>query len=555
MSDFTVIVGTNGSGKSSILQAVHWMLQSARNSNVAPSGPGGGSTLSEIDATYMPSPDYKNASHSGEYGNFAAAPKLDLVFDVTLGEDENLQVPMWIKSARNEGISVHVPSNNALTTQIRAPGREISAYIPGLAGIPLSEEKRSKLIVYRQAAAGDANTVLRNILALASKKKGEFLDSCLEEVQDLVSAVLGPMKLKVNFDEEKHYKINAEFQTLEMRDADVKRFKPLELAGIGFLQVIQIFSYLVYFKPRVLLVDEPDSHLHPDIQEKLVATLHAAASKYDSQVLLTTHSPSVIRSLDSDASVVWMKNGNVQPESEQIRRSMGWGLLDKSVLLITEDKKAGLLNALIRQWPDLDRKVAVWAARGSARLPQPDILHGLKQAFGEQMEVVVHRDSDFMLEEDKLLQAAPYEERDMAVWFSEGSDIESCWLSLDVIASHFGIDNAEAAALLGEACEAEIEGGSRIRFNTKRLEIPQFIDQYKKGHQAPKGQDEAHHEFLQMGPAHVHVGKDLCGTLRKKASDQGYPNVSSFGKKVPDDIELAPSLRIALEDALAKHAP
>lgn len=164
LSDFTVIVGTNGSGKSSILQALHWMVQSARNPSVSPEQSDKGSTLSELDATYMPSPDYKNASHSMEYGNFAAAPKMEVTVDAEMEGGVSINVPMWIKSARNEGISVHVPSNNQFTSIVRSAQREISAYIPGLAGIPLSEEKRSKLIVYRQAAAGDANTVLRNIL-------------------------------------------------------------------------------------------------------------------------------------------------------------------------------------------------------------------------------------------------------------------------------------------------------------------------------------------------------------------------------------------------------
>lgn len=550
LSDFTVIVGTNGSGKSSVLQALHWMLQSARNSNVAPSEPGKGSTLSEIDATYMPSPEYKNASHSGEYGNFAAAPKMDLVLTATIGEDEPITAPMWIKSARNEGISVHVPSNSALTAQIRAASREVSAYIPGLAGIPLAEEKRSKLIVYRQAAAGDANTVLRNILDLASRKEGEFERTCLDEVEKLVSSVLGPLKIRVSFEEESHYKINADFQTESMRIADPKRFKPLELAGIGFLQVIQIFSYLVYFKPRILLVDEPDSHLHPDIQEKLVSVLQDAALKYDTQVILTTHSPSVVRSLDADATLIWMKDGAVQEKTEQIRKSMGWGLLDKSVLLVTEDKKAGLLNAILGQWPDLDRKVAVWAARGSSRLPQPDVLKALNQVFGEQMQIVVHRDSDFMLPDDQELQAKPYADSGMPIWFTEGADIESCWVREDVIASHFGVCLDEALEILAEACQAMDAAASRTKFNTKRNELVQFIDPYKNGQSSPKGQQEAFDEFQSTSMNSVFLGKELVSKIRKVASDRGLPSSNSFGKSIPEGVVVAPSLRGLLEKVI-----
>lgn len=270
---------------------------------------GQASTLSELDATYMPSPEYKNSSHSAEYGNFAASPKMDVLVDVSVADDEqgrvSMSVPMWIRSARNEGVSVHVPSANAFVGTIRGT-REISAYIPGLAGIPLAEEKRSMRIVERQAAAGDANTVLRNVLDLLKGAVAEDGRNGLEEVQRLVSNVLGDMSISVSFDEKKDFKIQATFQTKAMKDADPKRFKPLELAGIGFLQVIQIFAYLVYFRPRLLLVDEPDSHLHPDMQERLTSALMHASKEYDSQVILTTHSPSVVRNGSPDGPLPWV---------------------------------------------------------------------------------------------------------------------------------------------------------------------------------------------------------------------------------------------------------
>ncbi len=68
---------------------------------------------------------------------------------------------------------------------------------------------------------------------------------------------MGDLTLEVNFEEDRHYSIEARFQTAEMKIGDAKRFGPLELAGTGFLQVIQIFAYIVYFRPIILLVDEP----------------------------------------------------------------------------------------------------------------------------------------------------------------------------------------------------------------------------------------------------------------------------------------------------------
>lgn len=149
LSDFTVILGSNGSGKSSVLQALHWAIQSARNPKVETNraDSNSGSTLSQNDADYIPSPDYKNASHDKQYGNFQSSPRMDLRLEAEDTNTNAYSALLWLKAARNEGTTVHAPSNNPLVATIRERGREFSTYIPGLAGIPLQEEKKSARIV------------------------------------------------------------------------------------------------------------------------------------------------------------------------------------------------------------------------------------------------------------------------------------------------------------------------------------------------------------------------------------------------------------------------
>ncbi|MCL0167014.1 ATP-binding protein, partial [Klebsiella pneumoniae] len=87
-----------------------------------------------------------------------------------------------------------------------------------------------------------------------------------------------------------------------------------ELAGTGLLQTLQIFAYIVYFKPKLLLLDEPDSHLHPDNQYILTDSLSLISenNKSETQVILSTHSKHIIDSLYGEANFIWMKDGNVQ---------------------------------------------------------------------------------------------------------------------------------------------------------------------------------------------------------------------------------------------------
>ncbi len=554
LTDFNVLVGINGSGKSSVLQALHWVLQSGRNRKVDANRKNtDGSTLSQTEATYMPSPEYRNSANGSEYGNFQNTPKLDLSIKGTKNDGDVVEADLWIKSARNEGISIHIPSGNDLTAVIRDRRREISAYIPGLAGIPLLEERRSKMIVERLAAAGDANTVLRNVLCLL-KDMTINGQTGLHLVQDLVSQVMGEFTLNVEFDEERDSRIRATFQTAPMKHSDHRRFKPLELAGIGFLQVIQIFSYLIYFRPVLLLVDEPDSHLHPTAQEMLIAVLSEAAQLFGTQVILATHSPSVVRSLPAETSVVWMKDGSVQPDGNDAARNlMGWGLLDKQILLMTEDTGTAMLRSILAQWPDLERRVAIWPFHGTGKLPTPETISGLGALFGDTVKIAIHRDRDFMMDPEVEAIAAPYTDENHLFWATRCSDMESYWCETEVIKTHFGVDDLIAQQVLDEAQTAAVAQDKALeKRRKKRNDAMQKIPAAKKGQLQQFGDAEVKDAATVHGQQHEVLGKDLVAAIRQIAQDRKLPKADQFGKVVPLGLNevLAGELRITLETLL-----
>ena len=506
----------------------------------------------------MPSPEYRNAGHGPEYGNKGGTPQLDISVEATNDDGNILEASMWIKSARNEGLSVHVPSNNDFVVKLRDQRMEFSSYIPGLAGIPLSEEKRTKLIVRRQAAAGDANTVLRNVLLLL---KDIIIkdNSGLDAVQILVSQVMGKLTLNVEFDEDSHSTIIAEFYTQEMHNLEPRRKKPLELAGIGFLQVIQIFAYLVYFRPVVLLVDEPDSHLHPATQERLVRVLADTAREYGTQVILTTHSPSVVRALPPDARVIWMKNGEVQPDGDTSgRQMMGWGLLDKRILLLTEDSKTYLLRALLSQWPELERVVALWPLHGSKKLLDADGCSSLQKLFGGGMNIVLHRDRDFMMPEEAEAFSKPYIDRGIRVWLTKHSDLEAYWAEKDVLKAHFSLDDHQAEDLLNKAVLAAKENeNDKTTRNTKRNEIRNNLPACKDGAIGAFNDEQVIVEYSANSvPQHVILGKNLCGKIRAQAKADRYGNSSGFGKSVPTGVHgrVAEDLKSLLSECLGPAA-
>lgn len=496
----------------------------------------------------MPSQEYKSAGHGSDYGNFKNNPQLDLQVVAVDDDGTEVQADMWLKSARNEGISVHVPTGNQFVSSIRDRKREISAYIPGLAGIPLVEEKRSKLIVHRSAAAGDANTVLRNMLNLLRKETIGGQNG-LDFVSDLVARVMGDFALKVDFEEDTHSRVIATFRVGDMGAAGDKSFRPLELAGIGYLQVLQIFCYLVYFRPLLLLVDEPDAHLYPIAQERLVEVLSEVAQQFGSQVLMTTHSPSIVRALPQDSKVIWMKSGEVQSIGDaSARQLMGWGLLDRKIILLTEDSQTGMLRSLLSQWPELERVTAIWPFHGTGKLPQAETIDGLKSLLGNGMRLVIHRDRDFLMAEEISKLAQPYETRGHRLWATSYSDIEAYWATPDAISAHFGISDGEAAVLLETAIsEANENNDATTKRRKKRRDALNKLND--DGKLAQFGDSDVLDEATTDGPQFGVLGKTMIARIRATASDLGLERHGSFGKVVPTGLKsfIADDLRVLLE--------
>ena len=62
----------------------------------------------------------------------------------------------------------------------------------------------------------------------------------------------------------------------------------------------------------MLLVDEPDIHLHPSVQENLARSLLEIARAQGIKIIMTTHSPFIVRGAPADTNVVWLSEVSAQ---------------------------------------------------------------------------------------------------------------------------------------------------------------------------------------------------------------------------------------------------
>ncbi len=77
-------------------------------------------------------------------------------------------------------------------------------------------------------------------------------------------------------------------------------------AGAGMQQVVMLLACLYWRSGAVVLVDEPDAHLHVFLQDSIFSELKKAAAETQSQLVVATHSEVIFNSADPEQICVMM---------------------------------------------------------------------------------------------------------------------------------------------------------------------------------------------------------------------------------------------------------
>lgn len=475
-----VLVGGNNAGKSSILQGIHFSVTVsaiARQQQLE--------TFSSNLLLYNPTHDFTQLKNGTPYKNFGEDNN-SLLTIIACNEDNDVQASYEISlnKGRNHGnIGCRRSGDQALGLLITDPNNLFSIYVPGLAGIPQSEELRSKAIVRRGVASGDANLYLRNVIFYISKKDK------LDTLNESLDSVFPGMTLSITFDEEKDTSLIVNVHV------DGKS-TPLELVGTGVLQIIQILSYITYFNPKLLLLDEPDSHLHPNNQTILAHILKDIADSTNTQVLLCTHSRHIIDALYSEANFIWMKDGTVQEQGHTINRLpllMDIGALDDfdkfrqgelKAVILTEDRDISYLKKLLLANGFNLTEILIYTYKTSSNLEQVSMFVEFIKEVANDCKVVVHRDRDFMTYNEVEIITKKIIDSNAIPFITKYSDIEGYFTKIEHLSQLIGVSDIEVKEWINQiAIMNHIE--IQHHFTRKRDEIKNKLYNRKKMNTCP----------------------------------------------------------------------
>lgn len=254
--------------------------------------------------------------------------KIKVTWDSAEGEEKFLEVGMSLANDRlflkntASNLTQHDINDTPNTTINRIPN---IAYLPPFAGITDRETRLTPAMRSRLIGQGLSGGVIRNVLfdlhetnrlerirlrGTRSKIKNSDLKLLRENdpweiLQKTMQEVFGT-ELKITpFNERYHSYLKIECvkgvfdpQTQQFSKFSSYSSRDLMVEGSGFLQWLSVYALSLSPEYDSILLDEPDAHLHPILQEQLVSQLGKISRNKGKQILLATHSTELIRGYD-----------------------------------------------------------------------------------------------------------------------------------------------------------------------------------------------------------------------------------------------------------------
>lgn len=168
-------------------------------------------------------------------------------------------------------------------------------YVPPMTGLSVEEPVYQPPYIEQRLAQGQPGEVIRNLLLQASRDEATW--------RDLTGAIQRLFSYELIVPDDTGPEIVADYR----QGHNQPRFD-IASAGSGFQQVLMLMTFLTTRRGTILLVDEPDAHLHVILQNSIYQELKRFAAARDSQLVLATHSEVIVNSVDPTEILMLMNS-------------------------------------------------------------------------------------------------------------------------------------------------------------------------------------------------------------------------------------------------------
>lgn len=287
LGKITLLTGTNGRGKSSFIQPLILLAQSMKESedktplNLIPSG-------SMLELGVFEDILNRKAKDGSIKFSFKTDAKHDANYIITYkqsskkdyGEMTSMIVDGHETFSKNTGFNV----NDNINVEIAPP--TFSGYTP------LMNLKRVFYVAADRIAPIEQSSIIQgssinshglNILKVIYYQDVEFL----HELEKLMSKILDGAKLSIESDNDSY--------RLQMDSCDDGYFFKSTNVGYGYSYIILLLtSVMLAQKGDLVIIENPEAHLHPTAQAKLMKYLISTSSEKGVQIIIETHSDHIV---------------------------------------------------------------------------------------------------------------------------------------------------------------------------------------------------------------------------------------------------------------------
>lgn len=180
------------------------------------------------------------------------------------------------------------------------------AYVPPFSGLEPSEEWRDDGPLRKQVGKAQPGSVLRNLLYRVCPALEEAPSTLPPRTPHKV--MRPPKEWREIVDVVKRW-FNVDLCTPEYQtgvDTQIKvqyrqRDKDFDIiaGGSGFHQTLTLLGFLHGYKPTTILLDEPDAHLHVNLQREVLDYFKRKSLETGTQFLIATHAEEFARGVDA----------------------------------------------------------------------------------------------------------------------------------------------------------------------------------------------------------------------------------------------------------------
>lgn len=448
--------------------------------------------------------------------------------------------------------------------------------IPSFFNVVINEERKSPGRYNSLLKTGNYNQLFRNILYdlkddLDSSERENTdreydkniakLDK-FSELQQIIEDVFEIKDLDVKFTPQHDEYISATYQVGSTEDEKQERLD-ISTLGMGTLQFIQVVTQVLSGAPSIIMLDEPDAHLHTKLQVRIIELLKDFAEKYNVKFIVATHSKDIINNVNPRQVLTFTEDntlttidsldgfiGTIRNLGATTEELIGLNIGKRVVLVEGTDDSLYIKRLYEKFTPDHKKSnynlinFIPLGGRDNVVSNHLDKFVGNTEDLNDFIKIAIF-DKDYRLEDQQNIDAERLRKRGFKVIEWKLKELENYFFVPEVIAELINIKYPQNQLITVESISSIVDELYNSSKNSIIYEFVKIFSQRKKkqieNDSGEKFKDispskEDFLEFWEQANCYVESqeqacllsGKEILNSIRTKLIVKGTPNSKNF---------------------------